>query len=76
MKASWQASTASHEKLHQRQNRYDFSFNYPFKIKHAKRINIFVVLQHKSNKQLSKKTVYFDDIIISSLSSRISSLYA
>ena len=59
MRASWQASTASHEKLSQRQNRYDFSFNSPFKIKHAKRINILVVLQYKLNKELSKISSIF-----------------
>ena len=41
-------------KLRQRQNRYNFSFNHPFKIKHVKRINILVVLQYKSKKELSK----------------------
>ena len=59
MKASWQASTASYEKLSQRQNRYNFSFNSPFKIKHAKRINILVVLQYKLNKELSKISSIF-----------------
>ena len=59
MKASWQGSTASHGKLYQRQNRYDFSFNYLFKINHAKRINILVVLQYKSNKELSKISSIF-----------------
>ena len=59
MKAYRQASTASHEKLRQIQNRYDFSFNWPFKIKHAERINILIVLQYKSNKKLSKMCSIF-----------------
>ena len=75
MSASRQASAESHEKF--LRYRYDFSFNCTFEIRHAKRINILVILKYKSNNELSKKkVVYFDDIIISAFSTRTDSLYA
>ena len=44
MKAYRQASTASHEKLRQIQNRYDFSFNWPFKTcQEDKHLNCFTI---------------------------------
>ena len=59
MKTSSQASTSSHEKLSQRQNLYDFSFNFPFKIKRGKRINILFYNKNKSNEELSKISSIF-----------------
>ena len=54
-------------------NRYGFSFNCPFKIKHNPRIDILVVLQYKIKNYLKKQYILM--IIISSFSTKTISLY-